>query len=227
MKRFTPLPYALIAAVLVLLTNVASAEPAGWTLFPSTNSAAATSSPSMRFIPPLRGMPKRRIGGGTRAPGEKLPTLSILAPESLAWTLQRSPTLYWRLSTPFDGVVELTIVVPGEIEPLLERRLEGPFAAGIHTVDLNAYGLLLEPTVEYEWYLALVLDPMQRSADIVAGAALSYHPIDLPPIRTCRPSSVGLAATYAAAGYWLDAFHCLEGAAPRFRRQLLEQVEIR
>lgn len=52
---------------------------------------------SLIYVPPRRGAPKTRVGGGTRSGGQPL-HLALLAPEHTGLTRSASPTLYWWLS---------------------------------------------------------------------------------------------------------------------------------
>jgi hypothetical protein len=70
--------------------------------------------------------------------------------------------------------------------------------------------------VEYEWSVALVADPAQRSRDIVAGGAILRIPAEGP-----EPAD---AAGYAQRGLWYDALMALDrGAQPPRDRDLIRE----
>ena len=75
------------------------------------------------YKPPLRGAPGGRVAGGTRGTGDEALTLSVLAPDHTALTVQEQPSLYWSLSKPSPYPIELTVIDHQAIQPLLETRL--------------------------------------------------------------------------------------------------------
>jgi hypothetical protein len=194
-------------------------------------SAAADGMPV--YIPPPRGAPGGRVGGSTRGIGTP-PTLSVLAPDHTGLTVQEQPSLYWYLSKPTTYPIELTIIDDRAIKPLLETRISGPVQPGMQRVRLADYGVRLSPGVPYRWSVALVVDPENRSKDIIAGGAIER--IALPEAVRAKLTRAGKTQTpyiYAEAGLWYDAMTAISDlidAAPndRVHRQqrasLLEQV---
>src|SRR5207247_438581 len=72
------------------------------------------------------------------------------------------------------------------------------------------HGAKLTPGVEYQWVVALVTDPENRSSDLVASGVIKrVEPTaDLKgKITNAAPAS--LAAVYAEAGIWYDALSVL------------------
>jgi len=157
---------------------------------------------------PTVGKPRRRIGGGRRGPGDPLPELWALVPEHVALTASEKPTLFWYLSDASPGYVifELTLVHESSIEPVVDVRLSQPQAKGLQRVDLGAHGVALAPGQEYQWSLALVVDPEQRSRDVVATGWIERVPApDGLDSRLSAAGPGGAAAVYADAGLWYDA----------------------
>jgi hypothetical protein len=118
-----------------------------------------------------------------------------------------SPALYWFLPEATSLTVEVTVVDPGAVTPLLATTIQGPLEAGVHQVNLAEHGARLRPDVEYRWFVALVRDPEQRSEDAVSGAGIRYTPPG--PELGARLSSVEparIAHLYAQSGLWYDAF---------------------
>jgi hypothetical protein len=210
---------------------------------------APSAKPSLpTYQPPLRGAPASRVGGGSR--GAEAGTLAVLAPEHTGWTLQAQPTLYWYTAQTLSQPVELTIIAAEAVYPLLEKRLAPPLQAGIHALSLTELGVRLQPEVEYQWFVAWVKDPAQRSQDLVAGGTIRrvkpeeasvagggirrVQPTQaLTPRRGTDPAA--LAAFYAAKGLWYDAIEALSTqialhpSDPHLRAQrahLLEQVQL-
>jgi hypothetical protein len=120
--------------------------------------------------------------------------------------------------------VELTLTTT---EPLkdavpttLELTLQPPIAQGVHALRLGDHGVTLKPGVEYQWFVAVVSNPAQRSNDVVAGGGIK---------RIAPADAVG-------DGVWYDALDQLSQqisanpADARLRQQraaLLEQVGLR
>ncbi len=169
------------------------------------------------YVPPRRGAPKTRVGGGTRSSGSAV-QLALLAPEHTGLTGQASPTLYWWLSREYDGLFEFVVMAEGDVEPVLRLRQQTRFDAGIHVLDLAATGLTLEPGVAYRWSVAIIRDETRRARDLVALATMEYV-LD-------RPVSQDTGAL-AAAGLWYDALAAADAAENVSARvQLLEQVSL-
>jgi hypothetical protein len=190
------------------------------------------------YIPPQlptskRGAPKSRVGGGTRGDGKPL-TLAALAPDHVGLTAQAQPSLLWYLSSTTTFPIEVVIMDPQKIEPLLVTRFHPPSTPGIQRVRLAEYDVSLAIGVTYQWFIALIPDPTQRSRDIVAKGHIER--IALPEAlhtRLARAPEAEKPALYAEASLWYDALTALSDlieATPRdtkFRQQraaLLEQV---
>jgi len=188
---------------------------------------------------PMMGLggPSVRMGGFVRSVGQdgnSLASVEVLSPEHVGWTSKASPTLYWRLSAATELPVEIVISDDESLEPLLETRLTGPQAAGIHALSLAELGLELSAETPYRWSVSLVVDDEHRSKDRFAGSALLYRPAAGASAADLASAGPGQAAhRYAARGYWYDAFDQLTlwwEAEPRsarlleHRAALLEQV---
>ncbi len=181
--------------------------------------AAAAGAPTVAtvYVPPRRGAPKTRVGGGTRSIGSTV-QLAVLAPEHTGLTARPAPELYWWLSEEHAGPFEIVVMAEDGIEPVLRVRSETPLAAGIHRFDLASVGLALEAGVAYRWSVAIIRDEDRRARDIVALATVEY-------VHDVGASSD--ATSLAAAGFWYDALAAANRAADR-RAQiaLLEQVAL-
>ena len=173
------------------------------------------------------------MGGSTRGPGTP-PTLSALAPDHTGLTIQEQPSLYWYLSKPTTYPVEFTIIDDRAIQPLIERRLSGSLQPGMQRVRLAEYGLRLSVGVLYRWSVALVVDPDNRSRDVIAGGAIERitPPTEL-RAKLARAGKTRAPYLYAEAGLWYDALAAISDlidAAPndqvlrQERASLLEQV---
>ena len=192
------------------------------------------------YIPPPRGTPGGRVGGSSRGLdgglNDRLPGLSVLAPDHTGLTVQEQPSLYWYLSKSTTYPIELTVIDDQTIQPLIERRMSGPVQPGVQRVRIADYGRRLSPGVPYRWSVAVVVDPESRSKDILAGGFIQR--IALPEALRAQLAGAGKARVpfiYAEAGLWYDALAALSElieAAPhdmllrRQRAALLEQVQL-
>ena len=192
------------------------------------------------WAPPMRGAPSTRVGGGSRSAGFNL-RLNVLAPSETGYTLQGQPTVYWFASEAIDSPVELTVVSTESLraasKPALEITLKPPIAKGVHALRLAEYGVTLKPDVEYQWFVAVVRDPAQRSNDVLAGGTIkrvAADPAMQSKLKQTAPAQ--LPGVYAEGGIWYDAIDQLSkqiGAGPDSQRsrtqraELLEQVGLR
>jgi hypothetical protein len=220
-------------------------------------SAARTPAPAASPQPPMqiaallpselvRYRPNAALAGGslgsirvdtvTRSAGAELPRIQTLGPAHVGATAERTPTLYWRLSSASQVPVRVTLVDDDAIDPLLELRVEPPIAAGVHRVSLRDRAIELSPGVTYRWYVSLAPDPERPEADVTSGAAIRRAPADQALAERLEASGPGERAhVLAASGYWYDAFDTLsrwiekEPAEPELRAQraaLLEQADL-
>ncbi len=185
------------------------------------------------YVPPSRGAPGVRTGGGTRGRADA-PRIAVLAPDHVGITTRAQPTLAWYLSGDTDAPIVVTVIEDTGVEPLVEAPLPGPHRAGVHLVDLASLGVTLKEGTTYDWSVSLVLDPDARDADVVAGGALELRPVT----SELAQALAGPGPAYRALarnGVWYDAIADLSSAiaaAPADaslraeRASLLEQVGV-
>lgn len=188
------------------------------------------------YKPPLRGAPAVRIDGGSRGNGISLIRLTVLAPDHTGLTVQEQPTLFWYQSEPADVPFVLTLLVDKQAKPVLQVKLPDAKRAGIQRLNLSDYHVTLSPGVEYEWVVALVVDPESRSKDVVASGSIQrVEPSGSLAARLANSSKPDRPYIYAEEGIWYDALaelaNLLEtqpgNASLRAERAaLLEQVGI-
>ncbi|HEY8226305.1 MAG TPA: DUF928 domain-containing protein, partial [Pyrinomonadaceae bacterium] len=116
------------------------------------------------------------------------------------------PSLYWFISGPTSLPVELTVMDPEGVQPILETRLPAPVNAGVHRIRLADHNIRLKSGAAYQWFVTVIPDSDHRSKDILAGGAIAR--IDVPgdlktKLTTANKSE--LASLYAEAGIWYDA----------------------
>jgi hypothetical protein len=158
----------------------------------------------------------------------------VLAPDHSAFTTTEQPSLYWYISKPTSLPVELTVMDPQGVKPILETQLPSPTKAGIQRVKLADYNVHLAPGAAYRWFVAVVPDADRRSKDILAGGAIER--VDLQEdvkAKVAKASDKELPFVYAQAGLWYDALKSISDlidAAPQNqelqnqRTALLKQV---
>jgi hypothetical protein len=186
------------------------------------------------YKPPLRGTPGVRIDGGSRGSGVSLICLTVLTPDQTAFTVQEQPSLFWYQSDSADVPFELTLLTGNTVQPLLQLQLPSARNAGIQRLNLADHNVKLVPGVEYEWVVALVVDPKNRSKDVVASGWIErVEPSSSLRSRLENASAEDLPSVYAEEGIWLDtltAISSLIDARPKdrslqeARAALLDQV---
>jgi hypothetical protein len=109
--------------------------------------------------------------------------------------------------------VYFTLTNDQKIDPIAEIQLAKVSEIGIQRVDLVEHGITLEQDTEYEWTIAVVIDPEQRANDVVTAGWVMVieEPAGLEPT----------AQSYAAHGFWYDA---LAAAPEDFRAEMLREV---
>ena len=88
--------------------------------------------------------------------------------------------------------------------------MERSSKAGIQRLKLSDHGVKLSPGVEYQWVVALVTDPDNRSSDLVASGIIKRVAPSAElkqQIRDATPES--LPNIYGEAGIWYDALSVL------------------
>jgi hypothetical protein len=188
--------------------------------------AAQQSDDTPEYVPPSRGAPPGRVGGGTR--GLQALPLTALAPGHIGLTLSAQPVLYYY--TPAVARLRVTLRPAGDAAaaPLLDQELATPRSAGIQRLDLGTLGVKLAPGVEYRW--AVVLAGETREA----GAIIQRVEPSAELVRKLAGTSGrSRYALLAKEGIWYDALDEVSRAvdtAPgntasaRHRAALLEQI---
>jgi hypothetical protein len=180
----------------------------GLTLLILTLIAASTAAlPSLaQFVPPNRGLPGRREGGGTRGGcPQQQPGLTALMPESnLGKTLAPYPTLFWYVPQNQAGAAEFVLLGRDNVE-IYQTQVPVPTQAGIVSLTLPQ-DQQIEFDQPYRWYFSLVCDPLDRSADSFTSGWIERVELtaELSDALTVS-SAADLPNLYARAGLWQDA----------------------
>jgi uncharacterized protein DUF928 len=195
----------------------------------------AIEPPMPIYTPPKKFSPRARVGGELRGTEGTDPEIQAIVPDHVALTVKKTPALNWFLSKPTKYEIRFTLVDNRVIKPVHEGPIASPKEAGIYTIDLKQMGLILEPDVQYRWYVSAIRDPKSNAQDIVAGGVIercefSECLIENPPDLTCSQESV---LFNAKNGFWYDAMSCLcslidakprDASLRRQRASLLRQV---
>jgi hypothetical protein len=170
----------------------------------------ASSSSGVKFRPSTTGAPSVRVTGGSRGTGDATITLDVLAPDDIGITTQEQPSLFWFQSKPADAKFELTLLQENKVKPLVQVMIQRSTKAGIQRLKLSEHNAKLAPDVEYQWVVALVTDPENRSSDLVASGVIKrVEPGTDLKGKIAKATPASLAGVYAEAGIWYDALSVL------------------
>ena len=189
------------------------AEASSETISDASTGAEAESEPIVEeasnpaeelvYVPPRRGHPRVRRGGGMRSAGIQLPDPLVLAPlDHIGLTTSEAPSLLWLVDgpAPENTRFEMTLIGSTAVEPLLQARLPMPEAAGIQRIDLRDHDVSLVEGIEYQWSVTLVVDPDDPSRDRVSIGGIA---------RSGTAAPGGTPRALAATGLWYDALETL------------------
>lgn len=178
------------------------------------------------YKPPFRGAPAVRVDGGSRGSAEELPTLFVLAPDHTGLTTAAQPSLCWFQSKPAKSKLEITVISDQSPAPLIETNLDGALPQQFRRLSLSQLNVKLAEGTEYQWSLALVPDPDNRSKDVIASGRIRRVAVT-PELQAelSRSPEREKHLAYAQAGIWYDAIDSLQNLIERSKddRELLSQ----
>lgn len=194
------------------------------------------------FQPKVEGAPSRRVGGGTRgATAGEIPSLVALSTENVGKTNSAQPTLLWSVSKAIKKPFKFTLihanpfaVKPPATEPVKEVVIKD-VVDGIQTIDLASYGVTLQPNVEYEWSISIIMGNKEGSGDISATGSIMYAPDKELSANIAKADEKQRPSLYQKAGYWYDAMaelsklvakHPEDAGLRQQRSTLLQQVNL-
>jgi hypothetical protein len=207
----------IVALLALALSLPAAAQPAS---AGRDGEREAARGADLVYHPPT-GKPRERVGGGARGGATGSLTLYSLVPEHTGRTVSEQPTLFWYLAgeLPAGASLHFTLLDDAGIDPLVEVELPRPDHAGIQRIDLAQHAVKLERGPEYEWSVALVVDPERRSNDIVTAGWIDRVEVPAEIATTPQPG----ARSFAAHGLWYDALAAASDDPP-LRDELLREV---
>jgi hypothetical protein len=156
--------------------------------------------------------PTRTVGGGSRGVGDTAPALYAIVPNHVAQSASKQPSLFWYLDgeLPRSAKIELTLIDDEAVAPLIETTLKNPDRPGLYRIDLADYGVNLSPGKEYEWSVSIVMDPADRSQDIMATGWIERVPrSDGLSARLASEGEDRSVHVFADEGLWYDALTAL------------------
>lgn len=161
----------------------------------------------LQYRPPSVGKPARSIGGGSRGVRDRVPVVYALVPDHVGQTRAAQPSLFWFIDQVPERAVrmEFTLLAEDQVEPVFESTLPLPTRAGIHRIRLADLGVELAPGTEYEWSVAVVVDPEDASKDVVATGWIDR--VERPQLQARLDAAGRDGAVYVLAeeGLWYDA----------------------
>ena len=163
------------------------------------------------YQPPKKLTPRARVGSGLRGTDGSDPVLVALVPDHVGLTVKKAPVLNWFLSKPTTYPLKFTLIDIRSVTPLHEGLIPTPVHAGIQSIDLKEWGLVLEPDIQYRWYISAIRDPEKPGTDIVAGGIIERCEfntclVEMQVDLSCDRQSV---LRNALRGFWYDAMACL------------------
>ena len=156
-----------------------------------------------QYVPPFRGAPRNRMGGGTRSTN----TFEIIAisPGHTGLTIMSQPTFYFLHTSTKDTLLEFTVVARDAEEPLIETQLTSN-GNKLQSIALSQFELKLDPNIEYLWYITIVVNPKLRAKDIVSGGSIRYTaPSASLKAALSQTEPNNKAHLLAQHGIWYDA----------------------
>lgn len=179
----------------------------------SLSLTATSPTLAQQYVPPDRGLPGRREGGGTR--GNCLtsqPTLTAFMPQTnFGRTTRAYPTLYWYIPQTTAAVAEFELLNDQE-EVIYTTQVQLTQKSGILQITLpdTDRTTALETGKTYHWYLSLACDPQDRSGDVITEGWIERTELDATLTNQLEQATEGdRAALYAEAGIWYDALDTL------------------
>jgi hypothetical protein len=217
-------------AALLLISTLTLAETAPKKSKVSQKPATNAAPGAIIYKPAAGSALGARVTGGSRGSGDAAVRLDVLAPDETGLTTQEQPSLFWYQSKPAQASFELTLLEEGKIKPVLQVKMDRSSNAGIQRIKLAEHGIKLAVGVEYRWVVALVLDPANRSNDLIAsGFVERVEPSKELQEKLAKATPSTRPAIYAQAGIWHDALASLSDlidAQPNAEKWRAERADL-
>lgn len=172
------------------------------------------------YVPPNRGLPGRREGGGTRGcwtsavPGGQNRLTAIVPSQNLGYTLSEYPTFFVYVPAAYAekaAAAELILTDDQDTE-IYRTSFSTGNQSGILRISLPAEANMapLEIGRDYHWSFALVCDPNDPSGNLVVDSWIQrVQPSAELAAAIATTSPADLPALYARSGIWYEAIASL------------------
>jgi hypothetical protein len=217
-------------------TNQPTSQPTNQKAVAGSTSGLPAAKTVPVYMPPRRGAPLARVGGGSRGIDDGLPFVSVITPEHTGFTSSKQPVLYWYISENMKTRFEFALITEDDIDPIVEVTSEQEMQAGLNSMSLADQGITLDPGVPYQWSVALISDENKRSSDVVSTGRIELLELTEGQQAQLENASEEQAVMiYAQEGYWYDLFASLSRLIDKDpgnsellaqRAALLEQVDL-
>jgi hypothetical protein len=163
------------------------------------------------YTPPKKITPRARVGGDVRGTDGSEPELKALVPDHVGLTTKEAPVVNWFVSKPTSHEVIVTLRDDRSPRAFQEKAIPSPKQAGIYTINFKELGFILEPNVQYKWFVSVIRDRDQDSNNLVAGGVIERCELSecLEPMGAKITCSLDTVLDNAKAGFWYDAMGCL------------------
>jgi len=163
------------------------------------------------YTPPKKITPRARVGGDARGGDGSEGEVKALVPDHVGLTSKETPVVNWFVSKPTPYQVIVTLRDDRSPKAFQEKSIPSPKQPGIYTINFKELGFVLEPNVQYKWYVAVIRDPEQHSNNQVAGGIIERCELSecLEPMGAKLTCSYDTVVDNAKAGFWYDAMGCL------------------
>ena len=179
--------------------------------------------------PPGQGAPKGTSGGGSRpiapsclVPSESKATPILLAPKRyLGLTTQSHPTFWVHLPATTAKTIEFSLFDRTR-KGIYQVSLPIPSSAGLLAISLPKTEPGLSNDRSYNWTVALICNPKQRTEDWVIGGWIQRQtPSDrLQQALKQDANAINQAKSYLQANFWYDAITILSELPPENKDSL-------
>ncbi len=179
-------------------------------------SVAQELSEPVRFIRPANPKPLGRIDSTVRGNATGGIRLIPMTPKDDGpMTATAQPQLHWYISGPTELSATFSLRKHPSVSPspILECEVRGPIAAGVHEIRLRDYGVALDSSADYGWYVRLNEPTGTKPLTVIT----SYIVVpDLSRIgglgeETVSASPEARYKAYMRRGYWYDALSAIVG----------------
>ena len=187
------------------------------------------------YTPPKKITPRARVGGDVRGTDGTDPEVKALVPDHVGMTVKETPVVNWFVSKSTSDEVVVTLRDDRSPRAFQEKTIPSTKQPGIYTINFKELGFLLEPNVQYRWFVSVIRDANQHSNNPVAGGVIERCDLSecIEPMGAKITCSFETVVHNAKAGFWYDAMGCLcnlidsdskNDKLRRFRASLLKEV---